>query len=113
MTGCINKVEFKLFAIFCCIGEGDGLTFYGNAPFPFYIHVVQKLVSELPVINKAGVLDQSICKGGLAVVNMRYYAEISSIFHILIFILSKFSTVVLFRRVSIWENTPSVEKKDI
>ena len=62
MAGCVYQVKFILLAILARVGQGHCLTFDGDAPFPFDIHVVEYLVAELPVVHQVGVLDQAVGK---------------------------------------------------
>ncbi len=77
----IDEVEVVLHPVFGFIREGDGVALDGDAPFPFDVHGVQKLVPELTFPHHTGVLDQPVRQGGLAVVNMGDNAEVANVWH--------------------------------
>ena len=81
MAGGVYKVEDIVFTIPAPIGEGDGLALYCNSAFAFDIHAVKDLILEIAVIDHTAVLNHPVSQGGLAVVYMCYYAEITYIFH--------------------------------
>jgi len=62
MSRCIDQIEDVRFSIFGAIGQGDGIAFNGNAPFPFDIHIVQNLILEISFIADAGKLNQTVGK---------------------------------------------------
>ena len=81
MTGGVYKVEYIVFTIFAPVGEGDGLALYGNSPFAFDVHAVKDLILEIAVIDHTTVLNHPVSQGGLTVIYMCYYAEITYILH--------------------------------
>lgn len=81
MTRCVNQVQHVFISIFGAIGQGNGIAFDGNAPFPLDIHVVQQLVLKVSFIADTGELDQPVGQCGLAVIDVCNDTEISDIFH--------------------------------
>ena len=57
------------------------LAFNGNDPFPFYIHIIEELVAEVPVTHHFAGLDKPVGKGRLAMINMGYDAKVPDIIH--------------------------------
>ena len=52
MPGCIDEVEFVGFAIHFII-EGDRVHLNGDAPFAFEIHIIEDLVTKVPLGDSA------------------------------------------------------------
>ena len=81
VTRGIDEVEGEFLASLVGIRQGDGLTFNGDPPFPFEIHIVENLVAEVAIGDKPSALDQTIRQGGLAVIDVGDDAEISDLYH--------------------------------
>ena len=80
MSRGIDEVEGVLLAV-----EGMlhlyGVALDGDAALAFKIHIVEHLVFEVAVGDGLGMLQQTVGESALAVVDVRYYAEISNVFH--------------------------------
>jgi hypothetical protein len=59
-----------------------GVALDGDATFSFQIHVVQYLILQVAVGDGLGMLQQTVGESALAVVYVRYYAEVANIFHV-------------------------------
>jgi hypothetical protein len=59
----------------------DGMTLNGNTPFTLQFHIVQDLILEIPLIQGTCGHQQTIGQGTLAVIDVRYDAEISYVIH--------------------------------
>jgi hypothetical protein len=59
----------------------DGMTFYGNTPFPFQVHVVQYLVLKVTVGQGMGKLYQTVGKCAFSMINMGYDAKVPDVIH--------------------------------
>ena len=81
---CVDQIEEILPSGLACIRQGDRLTFDRNSPLPLNIHVIEYLVSELPVRNHPGILNQAVRQRGLAVVDVCNDAEVANSLHITI-----------------------------
>jgi hypothetical protein len=81
VTRSIDKIEIEHLTGSACVWEQHGLAFDGNASLPFNIHVIKDLVAKLPVINQAGVLNQTVGQGGFAMIDVGNNAEISNLLH--------------------------------
>ena len=66
----VNKVQGIGLAVFRFIIKVDGPGFDGDAPLPLQVHVVQELVLHLPLGHGVTQLQQAVCQGGFAVVNV-------------------------------------------
>ena len=77
----VDQVQGVGPAVLRPVGEGDGLALDRDPPFPLDIHVVEDLILEIAVVDDAGILDQPVGQGGLAVVDMGDDAEVSYIIH--------------------------------
>jgi len=77
----IDKIEIEYLTGSARVGEHHGLALDGNASLPFDIHIIKELVAKLPVINQAGVLNQTVGQGGFPVIDMGNNAEISNLLH--------------------------------
>ena len=81
MAGRVDKVKNVFFAVFCLVWEANGLTFNGNASFPLDVHIIEELVTELPVTHHFTGLDKSVSKGGFPMINMGDNAKVPDIIH--------------------------------
>jgi hypothetical protein len=82
VTRSIDKIEIEDLTGSAYVGEHHSLAFDGNASLPFDLHVIKELVAKLPVINQAGVLNQTVGQGGFPVIDMGNNAEISNLLHV-------------------------------
>lgn len=80
MPWCVYQVKIVLFA-FKLIFHLDSMALYGDASFPFQIHVVKNLILKFPLRNGPGLFKKAVSQGTLTVVDMGNYAEISDIMH--------------------------------
>jgi len=83
VTGRIDQVQDKLLSVGMAVVDLDGVALDRDTFFPFKIHIVQYLVHHFPVADSVRALQQPVSQGTFAVVNMRDYAEIPYIFHVL------------------------------
>jgi hypothetical protein len=81
VAGSIDKIEPEYLTGSARVREHHGLAFDGNASFPFDLHVIKELVTELPIGNHAGKLNQTVGQGGFTVIDMGNNAEISDLLH--------------------------------
>ena len=79
MSRSVNKIENK-FLSSGCVFHLYGMTFNGNAPLPFKVHVVEHL--PLCYLYRLGMFKQAVGQGRLAMIYMRYDAEISYMIHL-------------------------------
>ena len=54
--------------------------FYGDAAFAFYVHSVKDLLLHIPCGDRACGLDETVGKGGFAVVYVRDDGEVADVF---------------------------------
>ncbi len=57
--------------------------FNRDASLSFEVHVVEHLVFHVFPYDRVGAFEKTVGKGGFAMVDVCYYAEISYIFHLL------------------------------
>ena len=81
VAGGVQEIQSVLGAAFAPVGQGDGLAFDRDAPFALDIHVVENLVLKIAGVDHAGILDQPVRQGRLAVVNVGNNTEITNTFH--------------------------------
>ena len=77
MTGSINEIEDIFFSILGLIYRSYGLSLDSDASLPLNIHIVQYLLLHLPLSEQTCLLDNSVCKCALTVVDMSHYTEVS------------------------------------
>ena len=77
MSWGVNKVKDIFFAVFGFVYDSDCLRFDGDSSFSFEIHVIKNLRLHLTFGQGTGHFDDSVGKGGFAVVYMCNNAEIS------------------------------------
>ena len=59
MSGCVNQVE-NVFLPFVQVFHLDGVALDGDAALTLQIHVVENLVLKVAVVNRLGVLQQTV-----------------------------------------------------
>jgi hypothetical protein len=72
----------------------DSMRLDSDASLAFQVHVIEDLGLQVFARYCMGILQQSVCQGTLTVVDMRYYAEISDIFHSNYFFYCKFTQFI-------------------
>jgi hypothetical protein len=77
MAGSVNEVKLVVLAVQRRVGDSYRLAFYGDAPFPLNVHVVENLILKITVVNELRLLDKPVRQRRFAVVNMRDYAKIT------------------------------------
>ena len=77
MARCVDQVQLEVLSAVVRVGQAHGLALDRDAPLPLDVHVVEDLVTELPVIYQADVLDQSVRQGGFSVIDVSDDAEVS------------------------------------
>ena len=107
MSGSVNQIKNISFAVLGAIMQAHGTGFYGNAPFPFNFHVVQNLVFHIPFCHGVGLLQNAVCQGGFAMVNVCDNAKVTDVIH------HRFVSSSLFQRMHtvIIPEMPHIVKK--
>ena len=77
----INKIQLVRLAIRRVVIQRDALRLDRNAPFPLKIHGVKHLLGHFPILQATAMLNKSIGKRGLTVIDMRDDREISNVLH--------------------------------
>ena len=77
MTRGVNQIKLIFLAVLRRIVEFDGVRLDCNSSFSFEIHVIKELLGHVTNRNGLRQFKKTVGKGGLAVVNMRYYRKIS------------------------------------
>ncbi len=77
MAGGVDEVEGVFLPILGGIAHGNGLGFDGDAALALQLHGVHDLVHHLPLLVDAGLLQDAVGQGGLAVVDVRDDAEVA------------------------------------
>ena len=81
MSGGVDQIKLEVFSGLTGVGQGNGVTFDGDAAFTLKIHSVQDLVSEIPVAYETGVLNKAIGQSGLAVIDVGDDAKVAGLAH--------------------------------
>ena len=79
VAGRIDQVQDVFLAVFGLIDRAHGLRFYGDAPLPLQVHIVEDLFLHLTRGEQTGLFDDPVRQRGFAVVDMGDYAEISNV----------------------------------
>ena len=77
VSGGVDEVQNVLGAVLVGVGNAHGLRLDGDASFAFQIHFVEVLVAGFAGAHHAGVFQNAVGKGGLAVIDMGDDAEIT------------------------------------
>ena len=80
MARCVDQVEHVVFATTLVV-HLNGVALNGDAPLPFQIHIVKKLVLLFPVGNGVGSFKEPVGQGAFTVIYVCYYAEIADVIH--------------------------------
>ena len=81
----VDEVHFVGFAVVSLIFHADGARLDGDAALALKVHVVEQLLLHLADGDRLALLEQTVGKGGFAVVNMCNNREITNlltIFHV-------------------------------
>jgi len=81
MTGSVDKVKNIFLAVSSRVWQTDRLAFNRNAPFSFYVHIIEELVTEFPVAHHFADLNKPVGKSGFPMINMGDDAKVSDIIH--------------------------------
>lgn len=81
MTWSIDKIEFEHLTGTARVGEHHSLALDGDAPLPLDVHIIQDLVTKLPVAHQARMLNQTVGQSGLPMIDMSNDAEVSDLLH--------------------------------
>ena len=77
MAGGVNQVQHVLLAIVGRIVDADRVGLDGDTAFPLDIHAVEQLFLHVAILDRSGLLDEPVSKGGFAMVDMRDDGEIA------------------------------------
>ena len=73
----VDEVEDVAFAVVGGVIQLDGAGLDGDAALPLQLHGVENLVGHLPLVDGVAFLQQAVCQGGFAVVNVGDDGKIS------------------------------------
>ena len=73
----VDEVQGINLSVVGLVGKLDGGGFDGDAPLPLQIHGVQDLVFHFPLVDGVALLQQAVCQGGFAVVDVGDDGEIA------------------------------------
>ena len=79
MSRRVNQVEDILLAVLSLIHNAYRLGLDGYASLPLNIHVVKHLCLHLTAGKQSGLLNNTVRKGGLAMVNVGYNTKITNL----------------------------------
>ena len=66
----VNEIQGVGFSVVGGVGQGGGGSLDGDAPLLFQLHGVQQLLGVNPPVNGVAFLQQTVCQGGLSVVDV-------------------------------------------
>jgi hypothetical protein len=70
MPGSVDQVELVRPAVACHVVQSHCVALDGDTAFALDVHRVENLVTEITLLDRTAVLDQSIGKGRLAVIDV-------------------------------------------
>jgi len=79
VAGGVDEVELVGFAVVCLVHHADGVGLDGDAALALEVHGVEYLGLHLAGGQRAGQLEESVRKGGLAVVDVRDDREVADV----------------------------------
>ena len=79
MTRGVYEIEQIFSAVFRLVVECDGVRLDGDASLFFELHIVKELIGHIAQSHGIRLFEQTVGESRFAVVNMRYYTEISYI----------------------------------
>ena len=82
VAGCVDEVEQVLLARAGSVGEGDRVGLDRDAPLALEVHVVEHLVLHLAGSERACLLQNTVGKGRLAVIDVRDDGEVPDLFRL-------------------------------
>ena len=77
VTGSVDQVQHVLLAIVGGIVDADRVGLDGDSAFPLDIHAVEQLFLHVAILDRSGLLNEPVSKGGFAMVDMRDDGEIA------------------------------------
>ena len=77
MARCIDQIEDIFLSILCFINNTDRLRLDRNTSFTLQIHIVQHLRLHFTFCQKPCPLNDAVCQGGFAVVDMSNDTEVA------------------------------------
>ena len=99
MSRRIDQIQDIFIPVLCLVDKTGCLQFYGNAPFPFQLHVVQELFLHLPLGNQAGLFNDPVRQSRFSMVDVGNNAEIPNVFlifaHRFLSLFCKFLSILL------------------
>jgi hypothetical protein len=81
VAGGVNQIQVVDVAVFGLVLQRRRLRLDGDTTFFLDVHRVQDLRLHLAFSQTTAGLDQSVCQGRLAMVNMRNDGKISNVLH--------------------------------
>ena len=81
MTGCVDQVELVRLPVPGRVRQGHGIRLDRDPAFPFEVHGVEDLVTELPVLHRSAALDEAVGQGRFAVIDVGDDAEVADVVH--------------------------------
>ena len=77
----VDQVERVAFAVAGRVFHLYGVALDGDALFALEVHVVEHLRLHFALVQGVGLLQQAVCEGRFAVVDVGYDAEVADVFH--------------------------------
>ena len=75
----VDQVKLVVLAVFGVIAQRHCMRLNGNASLPLQVHIIENLLLHIPLLHRAGQLQQSVRQSGLAVVNVGNDGKIANV----------------------------------
>lgn len=79
MPGCVDQVELVGLSVPSAIVQRHALGLDGDAPLPFDVHGIEHLLGHLAGTEAAANLDEAVCQGRLAMVDVGDDGEVPDV----------------------------------
>ncbi len=75
----VDEVENVALAVFGLVVEPHSLRLDGDSALALELHGIEQLLAHVPVLDRAAELDDAVCQGRLAVVDVRDDREVADL----------------------------------
>ena len=79
MSRCVDEIELELLSVARRVGHSHGVELDGNPALSLQVERIEHLCLHLALLQHAGRLDQTVSQRRLAVVDVRYNAEVANV----------------------------------
>ena len=83
VSRCIDEIQLIVLAVLGLVHQRHALCLDGNAAFPFQIHRIEHLIRHFAIGQATAMLNETVGKRRLAVVDVRDDREVANSVHVL------------------------------